>query len=61
MDNHVQIKEIRQYREELIHKCRRSISENVAARLWIKRYAAQWRSQHPAIFRMPANRCTNEN
>ena len=43
MDNHIQIEEIRKYRQYLSEILGEDIDEEVAARIWVMRYAEIWR------------------
>ncbi|MBD3393944.1 MAG: hypothetical protein GF418_17550 [Chitinivibrionales bacterium] len=46
MDNYSQIAAIRRYREHLSRQVGRDIDANVAARLWVRKYARLWRIVH---------------
>jgi hypothetical protein len=47
MDNEKQVKEITRYQRYLADVVGREIDKNIAARIWIRKYAKVWRLTHP--------------
>jgi hypothetical protein len=43
MDNHIQIEEIRKYRQYLSEILGKDVDEETAARIWVTKYAEIWR------------------
>jgi hypothetical protein len=48
VDNDIQIREILKYDEHLRDCTGRDIPVEVAAAIWIRKYARLWRTSHPA-------------
>jgi hypothetical protein len=46
MDNYLQIDEIKKYQRHLQQQTGEPVDEEVAALLWIRDYARDWRSKH---------------
>jgi hypothetical protein len=46
MDNTLQIEEIKKYQRHLSEITGETVDEEVAALLWIRKYAQVWRLQH---------------
>ena len=49
MDNLKQIEEIEKYRQRLSRILEHEIDPDVAALIWIRRYAELWRAAHPSM------------
>jgi hypothetical protein len=47
MDNEKQVWEIVKYRQYLAELIGKEIDKDVAARIWIRKYAKIWRLRHP--------------
>jgi hypothetical protein len=47
MDNTQQIREIKKYRQHLCRMTGKSLSMELVARIWIRKYADAWRKRHP--------------
>jgi hypothetical protein len=48
MDNEKQVWEIAKYQQYLAEMVGKEIDKDVAARIWIRKYAKAWRLRHPA-------------
>jgi len=49
MDNRTQILQIEKYRQRLARMRGRDVDCDIAARLWIRKYARLWRISHPTV------------
>ena len=49
MDNYLQIAEIKKYQHYLQQKTGETVDEEVAALLWIRDYAREWRAGHCGV------------
>jgi hypothetical protein len=49
MDNLEQVREILRYWRNLCQTTGMTIDPDMAARLWVRRYARQWRQRHPYV------------
>jgi hypothetical protein len=49
MDNLLQIDEIKKYQRYLQENTGEDVDEEMAALIWIRKYANQWRSRHTSI------------
>ena len=47
-DNRQQLDQIELYRQRLCRLLQRDVDLNVAALIWIRKYARLWRMRHPA-------------
>jgi hypothetical protein len=47
MDNEKQVWEIAKYQQYLAEMIGKEIDKDVAARIWIRKYAKVWRLRHP--------------
>jgi hypothetical protein len=47
MDNEKQVWEIAKYQQYLAELIGREIDKDIAARIWIRKYAKIWRLRHP--------------
>ena len=47
MDNYDQLSKILKYQEHLSTVVGKEIDNNVAAQIWIRKYAEVWRLKHP--------------
>ena len=52
MDNQKQVLEIIKYKQRLSKIIGKEIPNNIAALIWIRKYAKIWRLQHPSIRQM---------
>ena len=48
MDNEKQVCEITKYQQHLAELIGREIDKDIAAGIWIRKYAEIWRLRHPA-------------
>jgi hypothetical protein len=48
MDNEKQVWEIAKYQQYLADLIGKEIDKDIAARIWIRKYAQIWRLRHPA-------------
>ena len=49
MDNYLQIDEIKKYQHYLQQITGGHVDEEIAALVWIRKFAGDWRSKHPCL------------